>query len=103
MTRASDEHFDDVIRGHFVTITWSTSCGKLTPKTTQIHFSDPAFLSVELVEGTSVMTGPKRNKGPSIITFAPKCNKGFIGHDWDNMRHVHQTELEKKGTRKNTI
>ena len=35
----------------------------------QIHFRDPDFLSVELVEGTSVITGPKCNKGPSVITF----------------------------------
>ena len=41
----------------------------------QIHFRDPDFLSVELVEGTSVITGPN-------------CNKGLISHDWDNIRHV---------------
>ena len=47
----------------------------------QIHFRNPDFLSVELVEGTSIITGPKCNKGPSVITLAPKCNKGFICHD----------------------
>ena len=47
----------------------------------QIRFSDPDFLSVKLVEGTSVMTGLKCNKGLSVITFEPKCNKGFISHD----------------------
>ena len=47
----------------------------------QIRFRDPDFLSVELVEGTSVITGPKCNKGSSVITFEPKCNKGFICHD----------------------
>ena len=47
----------------------------------QIRFRDPDFLTVELVEGTSVITGPKCNKGPSVITFEPKCNKGFICHD----------------------
>ena len=47
----------------------------------QIHFRDPDFLSVELVEGTNVITGPKGNKGLSVITFEPKCNKGFICHD----------------------
>ena len=47
----------------------------------QIRFGDPDFLTVELVEGTSVITGPKCNKGPSVITFEPKCNKGFICHD----------------------
>ena len=47
----------------------------------QIRFMDPDFLSVELVEGTSVITGSKCNKGPSVITFEPKCNKGFICHD----------------------
>ena len=57
----------------------------------QIRFRDPDFLSVELVEGTSVITGPKCNKGPSVITFEPKCNKGFICHDSDNMRHVHNS------------
>ena len=41
----------------------------------QIRFRDPDFLSVELVEGTSVITGPKCNKGPSVITFEPKYNK----------------------------
>ena len=55
----------------------------------QIHFWDLDFLSVELVEGTNVITGHKCNKGLSVITFAPKCNKGFICHDWDNMTHVH--------------
>ena len=34
----------------------------------QIRFRDPGFLSVELVECTSVITGPK-------------CDKGFICHD----------------------
>ena len=43
----------------------------------QIHFRDPDFLSVELVEGTSVTAGPKCNKGSSVITFEPKCNNGF--------------------------
>ena len=33
----------------------------------QIHFRDPDFLSVELVEGTNVITGPKCNKGLSVI------------------------------------
>ena len=47
----------------------------------QIHFKDPDFLSVELVEGTNVITGPKCNKGLSVITFERKCNKGFICHD----------------------
>ena len=47
----------------------------------QIHFWDLDFLSVELVEGTNVITGHKCNKGLSVITFAPKCNKGFICHD----------------------
>ena len=47
----------------------------------QIRFRDPDFLSVELVEGTSAITGPKCNKGSSVITFEPKCNKGFICHD----------------------
>ena len=50
----------------------------------QIHFRDPDFLSVELVEGTNVITGPKCNeglKGLSVITFEPKCNKRFICHD----------------------
>ena len=57
----------------------------------QIRFRHPDFLSVEFVEGTSVITGPKCNKGPSVITCEPKCNKGFIGHDLDNMRHVHNS------------
>ena len=35
----------------------------------QIHFRDPDFLSVELVEGTSVIAGPKCNKGPSVIDY----------------------------------
>ena len=35
----------------------------------QIHFRDPDFLSVELVEGTNVITGPKCNKGLSVITL----------------------------------
>ena len=35
----------------------------------QIRFRDPHLLTVELVEGTSVITGPKCNKGPSVITF----------------------------------
>ena len=35
----------------------------------QIHFRDPDFLSVELVEGTNVITGHKCNKGLSVITF----------------------------------
>ena len=39
----------------------------------QIHFRDLDFLSVELVEGTNVITGPE-------------CN-----NDWDNMRHVHNS------------
>ena len=47
----------------------------------QIRIRDPGLLSVELVEGTSVITGPKCNKGLSVITFEPKCNKGFICHD----------------------
>ena len=47
----------------------------------QIRFMDPDFLSVELVEGTSAITGSKCNKGPSVKTFEPKCNKGFICHD----------------------
>ena len=47
----------------------------------QIHFRDPDFLSVELVEGTNVITRPKCNRGLSVITFEPKCNKGFICHD----------------------
>ena len=47
----------------------------------QIHFSDPDFLSVELVEGTSVITEPKCNKGLSVIIFELKCNKSFICHD----------------------
>ena len=47
----------------------------------QIHFRDQDFLSVELVEGTNVITGRKCNKGLSVITFGPKCNKGFIYHD----------------------
>ena len=47
----------------------------------QIHFRDPDFLSVELVEGTNVITGPKCKKGLSVITFEPKRNKGFISHD----------------------
>ena len=48
----------------------------------KIPFWGPDFLSVELVEGTSVITGPKCNKGLSVITFEPKCNiKGFICHD----------------------
>ena len=37
----------------------------------QIHFRDPDFLSVELVEGTNVLTGLKCNKGLSVITFEP--------------------------------
>ena len=41
----------------------------------QIRFRDPDFLSVELVEGTRVITGPKCNKVPSVITFEPKCNE----------------------------
>ena len=41
----------------------------------QIRIRDPDFLSVELVEGTSVITGPKYNKGPSVIAFEPKRNK----------------------------
>ena len=41
----------------------------------QIRFSDPDILSVELVEGTSVITGPKFNKGPSLITLAPSVIK----------------------------
>ena len=45
----------------------------------QIDFRDPDFLSVELVEGTNVITGP--TQGLSVITFEPKCNKGFICHD----------------------
>ena len=82
----------------------------------QIRIRDAYFLSLELVEGTSLITGLKCNKGPSEITFEPKRNKVFICHDWaDNMRHVHnslnmgnlqswhhgscdQTELEKKET-----
>ena len=47
----------------------------------QIRFMDPDFLSVELVAGTSAITGSKCNKGPSVITFEPKCDKGFICHD----------------------
>ena len=47
----------------------------------QIRLRDPDFLSVELVEGTSVITEPKRNKGPSVITFEPKGNTGFVCHD----------------------
>ena len=47
----------------------------------RIHFRDPDFLSVELVEGTNVITGQKCNKGLSVITFERKCNKGFICHD----------------------
>ena len=47
----------------------------------QIHFRDPDFLSVELVEGTNVINGPKCNKGLSVIIFEPKCNKGFICHN----------------------
>ena len=42
-----------------------------------IRFRDPDFLSVEFLEGTSVITRPK--------------NKGFICHDCDNMRHVHNS------------
>ena len=38
----------------------------------KIPFRGPDFLSVELVEGTGVITGPKCNKGPSV-TFEPKC------------------------------
>ena len=47
----------------------------------QIDFRDPDFLSVELVEGTNVITGTTCNKCLSVITFEPKCNKGFICHD----------------------
>ena len=47
----------------------------------QIRFMDPDFLSVELVEGTIVITGPKCNEDPSVITFEAKCNKDFICHD----------------------
>ena len=47
----------------------------------QIRFRDPDFLSVEIVERTSVITGPKCNKRLSVITFEPKCNKDFICHD----------------------
>ena len=47
----------------------------------QIRIRDPDFLSVELVEVTSVITGPKCYKSLSVITFEPKCNKGFICHD----------------------
>ena len=47
----------------------------------QIRIRDPGLLLVELVEGTSVITGPKCNKGPFVITFEPKGNKGFICHD----------------------
>ena len=47
----------------------------------QICLRDPDFLSVELVEGTRVITGPKCYKSPSVITFEPKCNKCFICHD----------------------
>ena len=35
----------------------------------EIGLGDPDFLSVELVEGTSLITGPKCNKGPSLITL----------------------------------
>ena len=34
----------------------------------QIRFRDPDFLSVELVERTSVITGPKCNKVSSVTT-----------------------------------
>ena len=47
----------------------------------QIRFRGPDFLSLELVEGTSVITGLKGNKGPIVVTVEPKCNKGFICHD----------------------
>ena len=40
----------------------------------QIHSRDPDFLPVELVEGTNVITGPKCNKGLSVITFEPRSN-----------------------------
>ena len=54
----------------------------------QIHFRYPDFLSVELVEGTSVITGPQCNKGPSVITFAPKLKmETFSGRrrpDWQS-------------------
>ena len=53
----------------------------------QIRFMDPDFLSVELVEGTRAITGSKCNKGPSVKTFEPKCNKLF--HLSRLMRHVH--------------
>ena len=46
----------------------------------QICFMDPDFLSVEHVEGTSIITGPKCNRGPSI-TYEPKCNRDVICHD----------------------
>ena len=64
----------------------------------QIRFRDPDFLTVELVEGTSVITGPKCNKGPSVITFEPsvitvwtiwtKCNKGFICLRWSALVNI---------------
>ena len=76
---------------------------------TSLLCRDSDFLSVELVEGTSVITGPK-------------CNKGLISNDWDNetcpqepkhgylnLQSWHhgscdQTEPEKKKKiRKNTI
>ena len=47
----------------------------------KIPFKGPDFLSVELVESTSVIIGSKCNKGRSVITFEPKCNKDFICHD----------------------
>ena len=36
----------------------------------QIHCRDPDFLSVELVEGANVITGPKCNKGLSVAKDA---------------------------------